>query len=76
MFIMVEEISNMASKEDQVARLAEALKWWGDQRRIIKQRKDLGVVKYKTDKKIDRLREYRGRMAKSMVVEENGSMPN
>lgn len=34
------------------------------------------MVKYKTDKKIDRLREYRGRMARSAVIEENALLPN
>lgn len=32
------------------------MKWWNDQKRIIKQRKDLGVVKYKTDKQMDKVR--------------------
>lgn len=73
---VVGELGNMESREDQVARMGEAEKWWIEQRRIIKQRKDLGVVKYKTDKKIDRLREQRSRMAKSMVAEESTVLPN
>jgi hypothetical protein len=66
----------MAAKEDQVAQLGELEKWWGEQKRIVKQRQDLGIVKYKTDKKIDRLRDYRSRMAKSVVVEESTVLPN
>jgi hypothetical protein len=34
------------------------------------------VVKYKTDRKIDRLRQQRSRMAKSMVVEDSTILPN
>lgn len=77
LFVMLGEIGNMESRADQVARLAETGKWWVEQRRIIQQRKDLGIVKYKTDKMVDRLREYRTRMAKSMMVpEETPILPN
>lgn len=75
--VVLAEIGNMESKADQLSRLVETGKWWAEQRRIIKQRKDLGVVKYKTDKKIDKLRDYRDRMARSMVVEEEKNvLPN
>lgn len=76
MCALVGELSNMAAKEDQVAQLAEVDKWWSEQKRIIKQREDLGIVKYKTDKKIDKFRDYRNRMAKSFVAEESSALPN
>ncbi len=62
-------MGNMGVKEDQMAQLGEVEKWWSEQKRIVKQRQDLGIVKYKTDKKIDRLRDYRNRMAKSVVAD-------
>jgi len=37
-------------------RLNETMIWWKEQKRMIKQRKDLGVVKYKTDRLMDKAR--------------------
>ena len=37
-------------------RLEETWKWWAEQKRKVKQRKDLGVIKYKTDRKVEKLR--------------------
>jgi hypothetical protein len=62
LFVIVCDLVNMETREDQVHQLGETWKWWCDQRRIIKQRKELGVVKYKTDKVIDRARAYRDKM--------------
>lgn len=76
MCALVAELSNMAVKEDQLVQLSEVEKWWAEQKRIIKQREDLGIVKYKTDRKIDKLRDYRSRMAKSFVAEESSTLPN
>jgi hypothetical protein len=73
---LVGELSNMAVKEDQVGQLGELDKWWAEQKRIVKQREDLGIVKYKTDKKVDKLRDYRNRMARSFVAEESSTLPN
>lgn len=77
LFVIVCEIGNMDKREDQVDRLNEAVKWWSEQKRIIKQRKDLGVVKYKTDRMIDRMREHQTRLSLSQVVaEEPAVLPN
>lgn len=77
LFVIVCEIGNMDKREDQVDRLNEAVRWWAEQKRIIKQRKDLGVVKYKTDRMIDRMREYQTRLSLSQVVEEEPAvLPN
>jgi hypothetical protein len=46
----------MDTQYDMVSRLEESWNWWKEQRRIIMQRKDLGIVKYKTDRQTDRLR--------------------
>lgn len=46
----------MDARDDQLNRLKQTYKWWNEQRRIIKQRKELGVVKYKTDRNIEKLR--------------------
>ena len=73
---VVAEIGHMQVRKGQMRQIFQAEKWWAEQRRIIKQRKDLGIVKYKTDKKIDRLREYRSRMANSMILEEGPALPN
>ena len=77
LFVIVCEIGNMAKREDQVDRMNEAVRWWTEQKRIIKQRKDMGVVKYKTDRMIDRMREYQTRLSLSQVVEEEPAvLPN
>ncbi len=39
LFVIVCEIGNMETREDQINRLNETAKWWSDQKRIIKQRK-------------------------------------
>jgi hypothetical protein len=46
-------------------RLEEIWSWWGEQKRKIRQRKDLGVIKYKTDRQTEKLRELRERMSQS-----------
>lgn len=51
-----------------LTRLEEVWKWWGEQKRKIKQRKDLGVIKYKADRQTEKLRDYRERMSKSEVI--------
>lgn len=57
-------------------RLEEIWNWWGEQKRKVKQRKDLGVVKYKTDRQTEKLRELRERMSQSEVVVEARNLPN
>lgn len=50
-----------------VIRLEEVWKWWGEQKRKIKQRKDMGMIKYKADRHTEKLRNFRERMSKSEV---------
>jgi hypothetical protein len=77
LFVIVAEIGNMVNREDQISRLNEAVKWWGEQKRIIKQRKEMGVVKYKTDRKIDKLRDYQTKLSLSQIAKEEPSvLPN
>lgn len=68
--MIVCEIGNMEKREDQLDRLGEAVKWWSEQKRIIKQRKDMGVVKYKTDRMIDRMRDYQTKLSLSQIAAE------
>jgi flagellar motor switch protein FliM len=57
-------------------RLEEIWSWWGEQKRKIRQRKDLGVIKYKTDRQTEKLRELRERMSQSEVAVEARNLPN
>ena len=58
-----------------VIRLEEVWKWWGEQKRKIKQRKDMGMIKYKADRHTEKLKNFRERMSKS-EVKESGNLPN
>lgn len=65
LFGMVSDLANIDQKDDMVARLEDLREWWTEQCRKIRQRKDRGVIKYKTDRHIDKLRDYRERMSHS-----------
>jgi len=52
LFSIVCDLANLDTREVMIARLEETWQWWQEQRRRVKQRKDLGVVKYKTDREV------------------------
>lgn len=76
LFTLASDFANLDARKDILVQLEVTWKWWGEQRRKIKQRKDLGVVKYRVDRQVDKLREYRQRMSHSEVIGQKGSLPN
>jgi hypothetical protein len=49
-------LANLDTREVMTVRLEETWQWWLEQKRKVKQREDLGVIKYKTDREVERIR--------------------
>ena len=63
--VIMGEMGSLETKDEQVRQLREVWSWWLEQKRKVKQRKDQGMVKYKTDRKLEKARLYRSQMTQS-----------